>query len=167
MTEADQLQKALQYSWQLLSHRPRSSTELRGRLQRKGYSLTVVDQVVKVLESAGELDDLAFSHLWVANRESFKPMGRKRLQHELAAKGISPLVISEVLADYDEVKEYQLADQVAQVQWQKYISRNPDRQGTKQDLLRLAAWLQRRGFSAGVIAKICRFYREQDSKSNS
>lgn len=167
MSEGDQLQKALQYAWRLLSYRPRSCAELRTRLQRKGYSPMVIEQVIEQLESAGELDDMAFSRLWVGSREACKPMGRRRLQHELAAKGISPQIVSEVLAAYDEEKEYQLASELAREQWQKNMRRNAGGRGTRQDLQRLATWLERRGFSTGVIAKICRFYREQDSDTNS
>lgn len=158
-------EKALQSAWNLISYRPRSSRELKSRLSRKGYSLQAVDLVIQALAEAGEVDDAAFSRLWVSQRESGKPMGKRRIQHELASKGVAPEVISKALEDYDFGKEYSLALSVARQRWSRVeITDNDQRQKA---VRRLAAWLGRRGFTPEVIQAVLREIRVWDCDTNS
>lgn len=54
-----------------LGYRPRSESELRGRLLRRGFGLNVIDPVIARLSEQGLVDDSTFAQFWTENRESF------------------------------------------------------------------------------------------------
>lgn len=104
--------KALEYSML----RPHSAKEMRDYLwrktretkykarngeikQRKGVPHEIADRVYDRLIERGYINDHTFTCWWVDNRHISKGVSRRKLQAELAAKGIAPAIISEVLTD--------------------------------------------------------------------
>jgi regulatory protein len=82
-----------------LEVRARSVDEVRRRLARAGYPAGQVDAAVTRLLELGVLDDPAFARAWVASRDRTHPRGERALRDELRRKGISPDVITAVLAE--------------------------------------------------------------------
>lgn len=85
-----------------LTPRARSILEVRRNLDRKGFSPEVIDKTISKLISLGLLNDREFATLFVESRERFHPRSRFALGYELKQKGVSNLIIEEVLADVDE-----------------------------------------------------------------
>lgn len=135
----------------LLSYRPRTASELRGRLLRKGFAAGAVDHCVSQLLDRRLLDDSAFAESFVRDRVRLRPRGRRRLQQELRAKGVDPDVarraIDSVMAD-ERVAEIDLArDAVAR--WSPRSGEDIQRARR-----RLFGFLARRGFSADVTRQL-------------
>ena len=86
----------------LLSYRPRSISELRGRLLRRGFDPALVDDAMERLKAMGLVDDAAFAQFWVENRQNHRPRGRRLLQAELRAKGIGKEIVDGLLPGDDE-----------------------------------------------------------------
>ena len=89
--------KALNY----LSYRPRSRAEVNRFLEKRDLPESQIEAVAARLERAGLLDDEAFAHYWVENRERNQPKGPRALRYELRNKGISNQIIERALAPVD------------------------------------------------------------------
>ncbi len=139
---------AMQYALRLLGYRPRGEEELRRRLDRKGYAPLVTDRTLAALTRLELLDDRAFAREWVTARAGHGPA---RLKQALRAKGIARDLAEEIVAaEVPADEEYARALAVAR---RAVPAAAPplDRDA----LLRVRRMLQRRGFSFGVIGRVC------------
>lgn len=111
----DDLHQVYDAALLLLSYRPRSVAELRGRLLRRGFDLTLVGETMERLQRMGVVDDAQFAQFWVENRQSHRPRGGRLLNAELRAKGIDREVIDDVLpdAEQEDAAAYQAAQRKA------------------------------------------------------
>ncbi|MBI1743769.1 regulatory protein RecX [Candidatus Acetothermia bacterium] len=132
----------------LIKTRPRSKYEARTRLRQKGFSNTVIEQVIEMAEANGLLDDEAFAKLWIEERALLKPKGQQALEQELREKGIDREIISKLLKE-SSLDEYAAARQLIEERLSRYRFENPQDRERK-----LSAFLRRRGFSFQLINKI-------------
>ncbi len=146
----EEVKKAKDYSFKLLSYRPRSIKEIRNRLKKKNYSLKIILKVIKSLKRLKFLNDREFAKMWVENRIRTRPMGRYRLYQELIQKGIDRELIEKTLNNYREEEEIKLARELAQRKLKRSYQ-NLDEVTTKR---RLYGFLQRRGFSYDIIQEV-------------
>jgi regulatory protein len=86
----------------LLAFRARSSRELRRQLVRKGETPDHVDAAIARLHAAGFLDDAAFARQFTRSKAVGAGMSRRRIQQELARRGVSREVSDEAIADVFE-----------------------------------------------------------------
>ena len=128
-----------------LSTRPRSVEEARERLQRAGFSSTVVEEVLREAEDRGWLDDVAFAKLWIDDRLMTNPRGPKLLTYELRQKGVDSAHIQQALQEAD-IDEFGLAKELIERQKRRHWRDDPQARKRK-----LFAFLQRRGFNDRVI----------------
>jgi regulatory protein len=143
LSNADRFQRCLNTAFQFLSYRPRSESETRARLQKRGYENEEIEKTIAHLKSSRLLDDAAFAEFWKENRNSCRPRGQRLLKQELRRKGVESEVIDEAVADVDEADNaYRAAASKART-----LSLE-DYQIFRQ---RLGGYLQRRGFSYGAI----------------
>jgi regulatory protein len=136
-------QKALHF----LSYRPRSSSEVRQNLARRGISETLVDETLDRLQAAGLVNDEAFARDWVENRNTFRPRGKPALRMELRRKGLSEEIVRSVLDA--QVNESALALEAAR----KYARRLAGLEWPE-FRQKLGGFLGRRGFSYTVLAPV-------------
>lgn len=147
--------KALEYTML----RPHSSREMRDYLWRKtretkyrartgeiksraGVAQEVADRVYDRLSEKGYIDDEKFARWWVENRNLRKGASQRKLQAELAAKGVPQSIVSVVLAQTERNDTDELAKIVA-----KKRTKYPDEQ-------KLIAYLARQGFSYDDIKTV-------------
>jgi regulatory protein len=150
MVRAETHRRAKETALRLLGFRARSREELRRRLDRKGYEQIVIDEVLEELSSAKLLDDTQFTRAWVEARTTGRPMGQQRIAWELRQKGVDPETIGEALAERSSPDaELGLALTVGRQTVERV--RGLERQSARR---KLAAVLQRRGFSWSVISVV-------------
>jgi regulatory protein len=150
MVRAETRRRAKENALRLLGFRARSCDELRRRLERKGYEGVVIDEVLEELADAKLLDDAEFTRAWVEARTTGRPMGRQRIAWELRQKGVDPETIGEALAERSSPDaELGLALTVGRQTVER--ARGLERQAARR---KLAAALQRRGFSWSVISVV-------------
>lgn len=129
--------------------RPHSSREVRDYLYRKtrstkvrnkktgeikerpGASQEVTQRVYDRLLEKGYIDDEKFARYWVENRRLAKGASRRKLQSELQAKGVAPVLIEKYLAESSRSDEDELQKIIA-----KKRARYPDQQKFMQYLAR-------------------------------
>jgi len=135
-----------------LALRPRSSEEVRRRLRRRGFSGDETAEVLARLTAAGYLNDAAFAAEWARSRQARQGLGPLRLSRELKAKGIPD---GEIAAALDGLRQER---EVAEVAAETAGRRMQSLRGLSPEVgrRRLAAYLERRGFPADLILRLCR-----------
>lgn len=108
--------------------------------------------VIGELARSGWIDDARFARAWIADRLALRPSGARRLRAELAARGVAPAVIAEALGaqllpeQEEALALRQAGDRLRRLRgFPPHVARR-----------RLVGWLQRRGYSAGTIARTLR-----------
>ncbi len=144
LTDRDEFERALDLALRFLESRPRSEREVRTRLFRHGIPESRIDAVVERLRGLGLIDDAAFAHFWIENRERFSPRGARALKAELRQKGLGAELVSEEVDD--NVDEMAGAREVA-------LRRAPRLAHLDYQTFRQKLWalLARRGFDYEVI----------------
>lgn len=127
-----------------MNYRPRSESELKWRLECKGYSNEVTDTIIKHLKRLGYIDDRAFARYWITGRAGKK--GSYGLRQELLSKGVHIDLVNEALAGFRPEDEFNSALKLAR---KKMAMRRGD---CPYPLL--AGFLQRKGFSYSVIKNV-------------
>ena len=97
-----------EYAVQALSRRALTTTELRGRLERRAAQPRDVDEVLERLTSVGYLDDSRVAESYSRFRKEFEALGPKRVVRELRRRGVDASVaedaVDEAYHDTDETK---------------------------------------------------------------
>jgi regulatory protein len=158
LTGSDRLQRCLAAAYRYLGYRPRSESEIRERMQRRGFAVETVDAVIARLQEQNLLDDQAFAQFWKENRESFSPRSQWLTRLELKRMGVMNGVAEQVVAGMDdEENAYRAA-------LQKTRRGAPaDYQGFRR---RLGDYLRRRGFNYEVIVHTLeKVWQERGSSS--
>jgi regulatory protein len=142
------LSRCLDAAYRYLSYRPRSETELRERLQRRGFPAEHIEQTLIKLKEQGLLDDLSFARFWAENRATFRPRSRAMTRRELRKKGVTEEVIRQAVGEIDEVESaYRAA--VTRTRQLSHLDYLEFRQ-------RLGEFLRRRGFAHYIINQTIR-----------
>jgi regulatory protein len=79
-----------------LSYRPRSESEVRQRLKRRGFDDETIREVISKLKEQHLIDDVIFSEYWRNNRLSFSPRSARLIRLELRQKGVAAETVNEV-----------------------------------------------------------------------
>ena len=130
---------------------------MRARLARRCVPREIARAVIVDLTAEGYLDDLAFARFWVTQRRAARRYGPRRLRWDLRRKGVSSAVadraLSEAIGGDDEADgaEERAVAALAQRALAVNYRLPPDRRAR-----RLAAFLERRGFTAETIARALR-----------
>ena len=144
--------------WQVaLKHiavRARTTHEVRQNLTRRGYAPQEIAAVIARLTEARYLDDADFARTWVSMRARRGAAAPTRLARELRTKGIAAGEIAAALRALQE--EWDPAEAAGEAAKRKLKSL----QGLPAPVARrrLAAFLDRRGFSPEIILSTCRRY---------
>ena len=158
LARSDHFHRCLNAAAHYLSYRPRSESEIRERLHRRGFDDESVEAVIAKLKEQGLVDDIAFAQFWKDNRESFSPRSQWLTKLELRQKGVASDIIDQVVDGVDD------ADSAYRAALSKARSLPlSDYQGFGR---RLGEYLKRRGFGYGVINHtIQRIWQEWGSSS--
>ncbi len=135
----------------MLALRARSARELRRQLVRKGEPADQVDVVIGRLLAAGFLDDEAFARQFARSKAVGAGMSRRRIQQELARRGVARDVGDDAIADVFTEEALDEGTVVEQAARKKLRSlKNVDAETRKR---RLYAFLARRGYDLDDIRR--------------
>jgi len=136
----------------LIRERPRSVSEVRERLKRRGHGEGAIEKAIRTALDAGLLDDRTFARLWINDRLWHHPLSRAALAQELRDKGVDRSIVDAVLAElYPPVREVELARELAAARFARLRGVDPAR---RRD--RTANHLMRRGFRRGMALDVVR-----------
>lgn len=148
LRDRDGKARAYDSALNFLSFRPRSESEVRLNLKRKGIDPDLIEETIARLHKTGLLDDAAFARFWVENRDNFSPRGERALKAELRQRGVGDEVVEEALSS-DERDETAAARLAAA---KKARSLHGLEYRTFRD--RLSGYLARRGFNYDTIKEV-------------
>ena len=143
LTRSDHFHRCLNAASLYLSYRPRSESEVRGRLQRRGFDGDCIEAVLGNLREQDLVDDVAFAQFWKENRESFSPRSQWLTKLELRQKGVVSDIIDQVVDGIDDDDSAYRAALSKTRRWAM-----SDYQSFRR---RLGEYLRRRGFNYEVI----------------
>jgi regulatory protein len=138
----------------MLTRAPRSARDLRRRLLLKGEPEADVDVTVERLTASGLLNDESYARAFVRSKVASQGFSRRRLQQELAKRGVARDVadaaIAEVLHDED-VDETANIERVAQKKLRTLRGLDEETQRR-----RLSSYLARRGYEMDDVRAVVR-----------
>jgi regulatory protein len=145
------------YAVGALARRMRTEREIRRlmgtRAEPGELGARAMDAVILRLKELNYLSDARFAADYTRLRKENEKLGRRRVQQDLAVKGVSPELIGEAVGTaYDEVDEVVLA--------REYIARKrmkqPAGENRQKEAARAMGRLMRAGFSSGAVFKVLR-----------
>lgn len=134
----------------LLAVRARSRRELETRLRAAGFESSEVGDVLVRLERVGLVDDEAFARQLADHRFGVKRSGGRSVTSELLGKGISPAVVTSVVAEARESEEERAAA-LAASRASRLTAVDPVKAFN-----RLSSLLMRRGYSPEIARSAAR-----------
>lgn len=140
------LLKAKSDALRLLSFKPRSVEEMRGRLMRKNYSSEIVEKVLSLLQSQGFLNDEKFARLFANARVYTRPAGKRQLEFDLKKKGLSKPLVDETIRNLQDYDEKKIVRDLVTIRFQKMTGVSKEKKKS-----RIYGFLKRRGFDDDVI----------------
>ncbi len=152
-----QERELFEYAVAALSRRMRTVRDLRRLMKTRAEEgpagERAMDAVVTRLQDLKYLSDTRFAADYTRLRKENEKHGRRRVQQDLAQKGVQKDLIAATLAKaYDDVDEVTLA--------REYIARKrmkkPSGENAQKETARAMGRLMRAGFSAGSIYKVLR-----------
>jgi regulatory protein len=133
--------KALNY----LAVRMRSASEMERYLYKKGFAHDAVREVLHGLNESGYIDDSEYALHFINSKLNKKLVGKHLLASELQKKGISRAVIKQALKESEH--RYSNIDEIYETALKKYDMLKNKKNG----ILKLAFFLQRRGFESEIV----------------
>jgi regulatory protein len=133
----------------MLAARGRSTAELRRLLVRKGEPPAHVEAAIERLLAQGYLDDESFARQFARSKALGAGLSRRRLQQELARKGVTRAVADEAIGDVmasEDIDADAIVDDVARRKLRTLRDAEPAVRRR-----RLYAHLARRGYDADAI----------------
>lgn len=126
-----------------LSHRARTSAEVRRSLLQKGFAESVAEDTVADLERLGVVDDDAYARAFVRGRFEGRGYGPARLRQDLSKKGVDRATIEAALGELVESEDLGAeARQQAETKWRALRSEEDLRKRKKKTM----DFLVRRGY---------------------
>ncbi|MGE5603939.1 MAG: regulatory protein RecX [Nitrososphaerales archaeon] len=160
LRELDSTAKAYDRAVQYLSVRPRSTAEVRRRLQEAEVDEEAIEAAIARLTEQGYLNDAEFARYWVENRQRFRPKGEQALRQELRRAGVDSEAIDESLAGLDASEAAYAAARPRAERLQALAEE--DQAAFRQ---KLGNFLLRRGFSYEVAREVTkRLLREMEEE---
>lgn len=94
-------EQAKEKALRLLEFRSHSEKELRDKLRRAGAERDEIDAILDFCREYAFVNDAEFARRKAADLKKLKKYGKKRIQNELYALGISADIMEEVLSEMD------------------------------------------------------------------
>jgi regulatory protein len=145
----DNAQYAFDSAADLISHKMRTRSELKGRLIERGIDEAAVDDAMDKLASYGYVDDAAFAKEYVRSAVVSGRWGRKAVAYRLKEKGLEKSVIEQALNEYTQEDE----KEIARKQFEAAAGRLKGVEARKQRQ-KIYAGLARHGFDYSVISEL-------------
>lgn len=150
LKDAEDLVAIREACFRYLSRRDHSSSELKQKVVKKGYSKTDIDQVVQNLADKGYLNDESFATKFVEEKTKLNQWGPKKIRSHLYKKGIDRKIIENVLSQQtDDLQQQQICVDLV-LKRKRHFLREEDAYKRKQKIYR---YLAGRGFAGSVIKK--------------
>ena len=156
-----QKKQALIVALRLLTATAKSSKELEGKLQEKGFSPAVILDTLQDLKKQGFLNDAAYAKNLASRLTVERPSGRHKIDFELKRHKVPAPIREEILAGLSPDGERAKARELAQERWESF--KNLPLEKRKK---RTYDYLIRRGFEFQVARDLIEEMRSLETDEN-
>lgn len=156
----EEVQKSFNKALHYLSFRMRSEKEVRDKLLQLGYGEAVILEAIRKLYKLGFLNDEQFSKALVETKKKTNLQGPKAVQLEMRKKGIDKNLQQQILDDYSQDDQLDVARQI-----REKVIRKSDAKTPSQTKGKIQEALQRKGFSfeiARTVIEEVEWERQED-----
>lgn len=138
-------------AYRFLNYKPRTEKEIKKKLKENKISEKNIEKIIAILKDLKYLDDNQFAKLYLEEKLSNNPKGKRLIATKLAEKGISKEIIDNVIdSQYSEVQEIKKAKELLK----KYLNKVRAKSDfdKKQKCFR---YLLSRGFDYEIVKTVC------------
>lgn len=146
MVYSDEIQKAFNRALHYLGFRMRSEHEVKQKLLELKYGEAVILEAIVKLRNLGFLNDETFSKALLETQKNTSGQGPRAIQQKLQEKGISKELQEQVLGEYAEDEQVEVARKMAEKEARKRRTESPRQKET-----RIQNALLRKGYSYTII----------------
>jgi regulatory protein len=156
-------------AYDYLGKRIHSAYELRTKLLRKKYDSDLINEIIDELKIGKYVDDSKFAEIFTEEKIKLKSWGKTKLKSELAKRGITSDIISNVLLEIFplELEEFELAFQLAEKKFDSLKNRNLEKRKLIQ---KMYSFLLSKGYnfdiSKKVVEKLLSFSVDEELSGN-
>ncbi len=151
LTQQNIYLKTKDAAFRLLARRLHSFHELRSKLILKKYDLTIIDKVLSELKFKNLIDDKKFAEEYFNEKYSKKKIGINRIKIALIKKGISKLIINEVISLADDNTTLENAHLLAKKKINLLKGKIQDKKKIRS---KIYSYLNMKGFESEIILKV-------------
>ncbi len=111
--EYDEFNFGKKIAYRFLNYKPRTEKEIKKKLKENKISEKSIEKIITILKDLKYLDDNQFAKLYLEDKLSNNPKGKRVIAMKLAEKGINKDVINNVIESrYSEEKEIKKAKEI-------------------------------------------------------
>lgn len=154
----EQSKQALITCLRLLAASPKSSQELKKKLEAKGYSIEAIERALNDLRDQGILDDTAYAKDLVTRLTLGKSAGRHKIAFELKRHGVSKKVSDGLLDGISSEDETERAWEQSRMKWTAWSKLDPRKRKK-----RLYDFLIRKGYDFQIAQDILQKLSKESS----
>ncbi|MBS7344615.1 MAG: recombination regulator RecX [Caryophanon sp.] len=149
ITYEEEIRKAFNKALQFLSFQMRSEHEVKEKLLAQGFGEAVILEAIQKLYRYNFLDDAAYSKALLETKKKTQKKGPRAIAQDMHKKGIDQQLQQQVLSDYSEQEQINVATQLAEKVVRGETKKTPMQLKQKiQDLL------LRKGYSFAIITSV-------------
>ena len=129
---------------------------MKQKVEPEPTGLAKIEAVILRLKEYGYLNDADYAATYTKLRQENASLGKRRVQQDLAGKGVNKELITETLtAAYENINEEELA--------RRHLERKRIKQpASEKEAARVMRLLMRAGFSTGIIFKILKSWNVEE-----
>lgn len=147
LQQDDHFEQAAQVALRFIAYKPRTSAEVRRRLQESKFPDSAIEHTISRFTQNGLINDGQFARDWVETRQVFHPRSARQMDFELRQKGVQH---EDIAAALDEIEnDEQMAFRLANQKIGRY-----DDLDFNEFRRRLGGMLSRRGFSYETVTRV-------------
>ena len=139
-----------------LSRSAKSAAQLRTILEKREIPSEIAEAAIERFTEVGLIDDQAFAEMLVNSRRNIKGLSKSAIKRELNEKGVAQGYVEQALSVISPEDELQAAQGLALRRYRQMLSLTKEVRER-----RLAGYLQRKGYSSGVVFPAIRYAEAQ------
>lgn len=144
ITETTLYIKAQNTALKFLGYKMRTEKEVLDKLIKEQYSEEIIARVMEFLIKYDYINDREYCRRYIKETLKLRPKGIYMIKSELKAKGIDEDTADEVLEEA-QIDELYVAEMLLEKKYEGFAEMD------QKELTRVYGYLQRRGFSFGII----------------
>ncbi len=127
-----------------LGYKMRTKREVAEKLKDSGYSKSICERVLQSLEKYDYINDDIYCKKYIKETLRLRPKGKFLIRQELKLKGIDEEIVDKAIENA-EIDESEIAKNLLMKKYEDFAHMD------NKELSRVYGFLQRKGFSYGVI----------------